>query len=209
MKRKRTIVILLALILLSATTALAQDKTTGSIKGKVRVEGRGAASDVTVSVRQQETEVAHTLTNNKGEFIIRGLQPGTYTLTFRKPGLSLGTLADVEVKAGKTNSLPDHLVLTINEASIARLAGSVFDEGGYSVPGVSVEIARLHPDGTQKKIDGRYTSESGQFNFRLSPDKATYRVTVKPQGAAPQSKDIEIDGAMVYRIAFTITRSPK
>ena len=160
-------------------------------------------------MREKDKEIAHTVTNSKGEFEIRGLAPGSYGLTFRKPGLSVGTLEDVLVKAGKTNDLPDRLILTINEASIAQLAGSVFNEGGYSVPGVRVEVARLAPDGTQKKIDGSYTSESGQFKFRLSPDKATYRVTVKPDGAEAQTKEVEIDGAMVYRIAFTITRPPK
>lgn len=210
MKSKRTnIIILLALIALTATAAFAQDKTTGSIKGKVRVKGQGVAADVSVTVLRKETEVARTITNSKGEFIIKGLQPGAYGLTFRKPGLSLGALDDVEVKAGKTNTLPDRLVLTINEAAIARLAGSVFNEGGYSVPGVRIEIARLSSDGTPKKIDDRITNESGQFVFRLAPDKATYRVTVKPDGAAAQTKDVEIDGAMIYRVAFTITRPPK
>ncbi|MDT5121539.1 MAG: hypothetical protein QOC96_1021 [Acidobacteriota bacterium] len=209
MKRPKTIIAFLVIILLAATTALAQDKTTGSIKGKIRVKGQGTVGDVTVTVRQKETEVAHAVTNSKGEFQIKGLAPGSYGLTFRKPGLSVGTLEDIQVKAGKTIELPDRLILTINEASIARLAGSVFNEGGYSVPGVRIEIARLASDGTQKKIDGRISNESGQFVFRLSPDKATYRVTIKPDGAEPQTKDVEIDGAMVYRVAFTITRPPK
>lgn len=209
MKRLKTIIAFFVLVLIVATTALAQDKSTGSIKGKVRVKGEGLAADVAVILRQKDTEVAHAVTNSKGEFQIKGLAPGSYGLTFRKSGLSVGTLEDVQVKAGKTNELPDRLVLTINEASIARLAGSVFNEGGLSLSGVRIEIARLASDGTQKKIDGRISNESGQFVFRLSPDKATYRVTIKPDGAQPQTKDVEIDGAMVYRVAFTVTRPPK
>lgn len=209
MKSQRIIILLVSLMLLVATSALAQDKATGSIKGKVRVKGQGAASDVAVTLRQKETEIAHTVTNSKGEFIFQGIHPGTYGLTFRKPGLSLGTLDNIEVRAGKTNDLSDHIVLTVSEASIARLAGSVFNEGGYSVPGVRIEITRLSADGSQKRIDQRVSNESGQFVFRLSPDKATYRVTIKPDGAEAQSKDVEIDGASIYRIAFTITRPPK
>jgi hypothetical protein len=209
MKRPKTIIAFLVIILLAATTALAQDKSTGSIKGKIRVKGQGPASEVTVTVRQKDTEVAHTVTNSKGEFEIKGLAPGSYGLTFRKTGLSVGTLEDIQVKAGKTNELPDRLILTINEASIARLSGSVFSENGCSIPGVRIEIARLASDGTTKKIDGRISNESGQFVFRLSPDKATYRVIIKPDGAEPQTKDVEIDGAMVYRVAFTIQRLMK
>jgi Carboxypeptidase regulatory-like domain len=208
MNRPKTIIAFL-IIMLTAATAFAQDATTGGIKGKVRIKGQGPTGDVAVTVRQSDREVAHANTNRKGEFQITGLAPGIYGLTFRKPGLSMGTLEDVRVRAGKTNELPDHLILTVNEASIAKLGGSVFNEGGFSVPNVRVELARLNADGTTKKLDGRLTNESGQFIFRLSPDKATYRVTVKAEGAEAQTKDVEIDGAQVYRIAFTIQRPPK
>ena len=123
--------------------------------------------------------------------------------------MSVGSLEDIKVKAGKTTALPDRLVLTVNEASIARLWSSVFNDGGYSVPNVRIELARVQADGTIRKIDGRLTNETGQAVFRLSPDKATYRLTIRADGAEPQSKDVEIDGAMVYRVAFTIQRAPK
>jgi hypothetical protein len=198
----------LAIIWLIAATALAQDPNTGSIKGKVRVESKETAAGVTVIVRQGEREITQVVTDRKGEFLIRGLAPGSYGLTFRKPGLSVGTLENVEVRAGKTKELPDRLILTPNEASIARLGGSVFNEVGRSVPGVRIELSRLGENGAAKKIDGRVTNESGQFVFRLSPDRAMYRLTVKADGAEAQSKDVEIDGAMVYRVAFTLRRSP-
>lgn len=184
-------------------------RTTGGLKGKVRLENRQAAGDVSVVVRQNGRDIAQVKTNSKGEFVVNGLAPGIYGLTFRKTGLSVGTLEDVTVKAGKTRELPDRLTLTENEASIARLAGSIFNEGGRSVPAVRIELARIQADGVAKKIDGRISNESGQFVFRLSPERGTYRVTIKAEGAEPQSKDVEIDGALVYRIAFTIQRSPE
>ena len=210
MSRPKAIIAFLAAVLLAAPTAFAQDRsaTTGSIKGKVRVESRETASGVTVIVRQGERELAQVVTDRKGEFVIKGLAPGIYGLTFRKTGLSVGTLEKVEVKAGKTRELPDRLILTPNEASIARLSGSVFNAGGFSLSGIRIELARLDADGTPRKLDGRVTNESGQFVFRLSPDKATYRVTAKAEGAEAQSKDVEIDGALVYRVAFTLQRQP-
>src|SRR2546423_10715168 len=132
MKRPKTIIVFLVILLLAATTTLAQDKSTGSIKGKIRVKGQGPASDVTVTVRQKDTEVAHTVTNSKGEFQIKGLAPGSSGLTFCKKGLSVGSLEDVQVKEGMTHELPDRLILTINEATIARLSDSVFSESGCS-----------------------------------------------------------------------------
>ena len=208
MRRSKAIITLLAAILL-ATTVLAQDRTTGGIKGKVRAKGQGPVSGVSVTVRRHEREVASGVTDSKGEFLIKGLAPGMYGLMFRKEGLSVGTLEDIQVKAGKTSALPDRLILTENEAAIARLWSSVFNESGFSVPNARVELGRVEADGTAKKIDGRLTNESGQAIFRLSPSKATYRLTVKVEGKEPQSKDVEIDGAMVYRVAFTIPGQPK
>lgn len=213
MSRTKTIVVALAVVLLAVVAApvasLAQNRTTGSIKGRVRLSNKQDAPGVTVTVRQGDREVAQAVTDEKGAFVVSNLAPGVYGLTFRKPGLSVGTMDGIEVKAGKTKSLPSRLFLTPNEASIARLAGSVFTKEGRSFPGVAVELARVEADGTAKKIDGRLTSESGQFSFRLAPDKATYRVTIKPRGAEPQSKDVEIDGALVYRVAFSVERPPQ
>ncbi|HJS23324.1 MAG TPA: carboxypeptidase-like regulatory domain-containing protein [Pyrinomonadaceae bacterium] len=202
MRFKKTL-FLLATIVATAGISLAQDKSVGAIKGKVRVE-TGTPADVTVVVRRGETEVTRLTTNKNGEFLVARLAPGKYGLTFRKPGLSIGTIEDVEVKAGKTRSLGDRLVLTIDEGSIAFLSGSVFNAAGRSVANAKVELARIQDDGTTKKIDGRITTETGSFKFRLSPEPGKYRVSVKTDGSEPISKDVDIDGAAVYRVALNL-----
>jgi hypothetical protein len=188
--------------------AHAQDKATGTIKGKVRVE-TGSANGVTVVLRQGERELSQVSTDKNGEFTISKLQPGLYGLTFRKPGLSVGAIENVEVKAGKVRSLGDRLVLTIDEGSIAFIRGSVFTAEGRSVPNAKVELARVQEDGTAKKIDGRLTTETGSFVFRLSPEVAKYRVTLKTDNADPISKDVEVDGAAVYRVALSLAAAAK
>lgn len=201
--RFRKTVFVLVVMLFAASIALGQDKSLGSIKGKVRVE-TGTPSGVTVVVRRGETEVTRAETQKNGEFVVSRLTPGKYGLTFRKPGLSVGTIEDVEVKAGKTRSLGDRLILTIDEGSIAFLSGAVFSPDGRSAPGAKVELFRLLEDGSTKKIDSRLTTETGSFKFRLSPDAAKYRVTVKSDGVEPVSKDVEVDGAAVYRVALNL-----
>jgi hypothetical protein len=195
-------------MLAAAAASLAQNKSTGAIKGKVRVE-TGTPAGVTVVVRRGETEVAHVATEKNGEFLVPRLAPGVYGLTFRKAGLSIGTIEDVEVKAGKTRSLGDHLILTIDEGSIAFLSGSVFTAEGRSVPNAKVELSRILEDGSVKKIDGRITTETGSFKFRLSPEPGKYRVSVKTGGDEPISKDVEIDGAAVYRVALSLPAKPQ
>jgi Carboxypeptidase regulatory-like domain len=202
MRFKKTLFVL-AITLVAAGIAVGQDKSLGAIKGKVRVE-TGTPAEVTVVVRRGETEVARSTTNKSGEFLVSRLAPGVYGLTFRKTGLSIGTIEDVEVKAGKTRSLGDRLVLTIDEGSIAFLSGSVFNAAGRSVPNAKVELSRILEDGTTKKIDGRITTETGSFKFRLSPEPGKYRVSVKTEGAEPVTRDVDIDGAAVYRVALNL-----
>jgi len=198
---KPLLVVLITLI--AAAIAVGQDKSLGSIKGKVRVE-TGTPGGVTVVVRHGDKEVTRSTTDKNGDFVVSRLSPGVYGLTFRKPGLSIGSLEDIEVKAGKTRSLGDRLILTIDEGSIAFLSGSVFTAEGRSVANAKVELARILEDGTTKKIDSRVTTETGSFKFRLSPEPGKYRVSVKRDGVEPVTKDVEIDGAAVYRVALSL-----
>ena len=202
MKFKKTLFVV-AMILAGATVSIAQNKTLGAIKGKVRVE-TGTPAGVVVVVRRGETEITRSTTTKDGDFLVSKLTPGIYGLTFRKPGLSIGSIEDVEVKAGKTRSLGDRLILTIDEGSIAFLSGSVFNADGRSVANAKVDLLRILEDGTTRKIDGRVTTETGSFKFRLSPEAGKYRVSVKPDGAEPVTKDVEIDGAAVYRVALNL-----
>jgi hypothetical protein len=202
---KTTFATLLLLIL--SVACLAQDKTTGSIRGKVRVE-QGSPSGVAVILLAGDREVTRAATDKKGEFTIAHVAPGVYGVKFRKPGLSVGSIDGLEVKAGKTRALHD-LILGIDDGSIAFLRGSVFTESGRSVPGVRVELSRILAENSVQKIDARVTGETGEFVFRLSPETAKYRVTLKAEGAQPISKDVEIDSAAVYRVSLTLKPVPK
>ena len=203
MKLNRSVFFLLGVVLL-AGNVFAQDRSTGGLKGKVKVE-TGTPAGVAIVVRQGEREVARGLTDKKGEFLVSRLSPGRYGVTLRKSGLSVGTLENIEVQAGKTRSIGDNLVLAIDEGSIAFIRGSIFSEDGHSVPNVRIELAKIQEDGAVKKIDGRVSNEIGAFVFRLTPDPGKYRVTAKPGGGAePVSKDVEVDGPAVYRIALSI-----
>jgi hypothetical protein len=196
-----------AVLLLLAVACLAQDKTTGAIKGKVRVE-QGSPGGVAVILIQDDREVTRAATDKRGDFVIAHIAPGLYTVTFRKLGLAVGSIANLDVKAGKTRALHD-LVLGIDDGSIAFLRGSVFAESGRSVPGVRVDLVKVIDENSVQKIDARVTGETGEFVFRLSPEKAKYRLTVKADGAQPVSKDVEVDSAAVYRVALTLKPMPK
>src|SRR5262245_5353641 len=190
------------LLLALSVVCFAQDKSTGSIKGKVRVE-KGSPSGVAVTLLQGEREISHATTDKKGDFTISHVNPGTYSVRFRKAGLSVGTIDDVLVKAGQTRTLGDRLYLTIDEGSIVFIRGSVFTEEGRSVPGVRVDLSRVIDENSIQKLDSRITGETGEFVFRLPPDVAKYRVTLKADGTEPVAKDVAVENAAVYRVALT------
>ncbi|HZI18038.1 MAG TPA: carboxypeptidase-like regulatory domain-containing protein [Pyrinomonadaceae bacterium] len=207
----RRALVVITLVALSAAGAAAQRQgaqqpTTGSIKGRVRVQ-QGSAAGVSVVVRAGEREVARAETNKKGEFELTGLAPGSYGLTLRKPGLQVGRMENVEVRAGKTRSLNEGLYLPVDEGSLALLRGAVFDPAGRSLPNAKVELAEVLRGGGLRKIGSRVTNETGSFNFRLPPEAATYRVTVTADRLGTTTKDVEVDGAAVFRVAVTLPPS--
>jgi hypothetical protein len=207
--------LLAALLALSAASASAQKKskkpaaTTGVISGRVRVDAGMSPAGVGVSVRRGEEEIAHASTDAKGEFEIRDIQPGSYGLTLRKPGLQVGKMEGVEVRAGKTVSLKDRLFLPVDEGAIAHLRGSVFRSDGRSLPGAQVELARVEADGSTKKLDSRVSNGTGSFAFRLPPEHARYRVTAKAEGMQPVTEEVNIDGAAIFRVALSLSPASK
>src|SRR5260370_35802406 len=98
------------LLLLLSFVCVAQDKTTGAIKGKVRVE-KGSPAGAAVILRQGDREVTRGTTDKRGEVQIARITPGVYGLTFRKPGRAVGSISNSQGKTRKTRSLCDPLIL--------------------------------------------------------------------------------------------------
>ncbi|PYS41894.1 MAG: hypothetical protein DMF71_10375, partial [Acidobacteria bacterium] len=106
-------------------------------------------------------------------------------------------------------TLGDRLYLAIDEGSIAFIRGSVFTDAGRSVAGVKVELARIVGENSTQKLDSRITGETGEFVFRVPPDVARYRLTLKGDGGQPISRDVEVESAAIYRVALTLKPNPK
>lgn len=185
-----------------ASFVSAQDKTTGVIKGKVRVE-RGSPAGVAVILLQGDNEITRVQSDKKGDFVISRVTPGTYSVRLRKPGLMVGTIDDITVKAGQTRPLGDRLYLSVDPGSQALINVSVFDEGGRSVPDVRVDLAKIISDDRLEKIDTHTTDEAGSFVFRLPPVPAKYRLTIMSNEAEHVSTDVEIDQAARYAVSLT------
>lgn len=183
--------------------------TTGAISGRVRVDAGASASGIGVEVRQGDRRVTETTTNARGEFEVGSLAPGSYGLTLRKAGLQVGRMDGIEVRAGKTVSLKDHLFLKLDEGALALVRGSVFDAAGRSFAGARVELARVEADGSLRKLDSRVANITGSFGFNLPPEPARYRLTARADGMAEATQDVDVDGAAIYRAALTLKPAAK
>jgi hypothetical protein len=188
-------------IIAFSVSAFAQDKTTGAVRGKVRLGNGDSVSGVRVEAQQDEKSIASTRTDGKGEFQLGNLKPGVYDFVFNKEGLTQGTLPRVSVKAGENLKLTK-LVLTADQGKLAVVRGSVFDANGRTVYGAKVEIFKAAGDG--KRVAQIFSSQSGEFTFRLPPAEARYRVAITIDGAERGSKEVEINGAQVYTVAVSL-----
>jgi CRISPR/Cas system type I-B associated protein Csh2 (Cas7 group RAMP superfamily) len=192
---------LFLLIVTFSFTAFSQSKMSGGVRGKVRMTNGDTISGVRVEAQQEEKSVASTRTDGKGEFQLAGLKPGVYDLIFTKEGLAQGTLPRVDVKAGEISKLT-RLVMAVDEGKLAIVRGSVFDANGRSVYGAKVEIFKI--SGGEKKVSQIFSSQSGEFTFRLPPAEARYRVAVTIDGAELSNQELEISGAQVYRVVVSL-----
>jgi uncharacterized surface anchored protein len=192
---------LFLLIIAFSVSVTAQDKKTGGVRGKVRLTNGDSISNVQIEAQQDEKSIASTKTDRKGDFQLAGLKPGVYNFVFTKEGLSQGTLPRVEVKAGEILKLTK-LVMAVDQGRLAIVRGSVFDHNDRTVSGAKIEIFDL--SNNAKKVSQIFSSQSGEFTFRLPPASARYRVAVTIDGAERGSKEIEINGAQIYQVAVSL-----
>ena len=181
----------------------AQAQDTGGVKGKVRTSNGDGIAAATITARQDGEDVKSATADAKGNFVLEGLKPGNYNLLFSANGYGSGVLYNVEIKKKKTNDLGERLILTVDRGTQVIIKGSVFAPDGRSIGGAEIKIERVSSDGSTKKIGSSIASYSGEFTFRFTESAAKYRVTASMKGATA-SKEIEVDGAAIYRLALTL-----
>lgn len=194
--------ILSSLFLILAAGSVFSQGTTGGLKGKVRDTKGKSLSDVTITVRQEGEDLKAVKTDSKGEFKMEGLEAGIYNVVFEKEGFGTGVLYKVEVKRKNIGDLGNRLVMKTDQGTLVIINGSVFNQFGGIIYGAKVEIERVSGDLT-KKVGSSYTSESGEFIFRFPQKADHFRITATAKGISA-SKEVDVQGAAVYRLALTL-----
>jgi len=191
------------LIALCSSLIAVSAQTTGGVKGKVtNIRGQDI-SGATITARLNGKEVRSTKTDKDGEFLLSGLEAGTYNIAFDARGYSTGVKYNVEIQQGKTLDLGDRLILQVDKGTQVIVQGSVYYKDGTSVRDIEVKIERVNADGSVKKLGTLRTNLYGEFAFRQPEGAAKFRMTVKYKGSTV-SKEIEVDSAAVYRLALNL-----
>lgn len=201
MKFLKQSVLFVSLAILFCAVAFGQ--STGGVKGKVRA-GHDGIAGATVTARQKGQDIKTVMTDEKGEFVMDGLESGTYNFAFSKDGYGSGILYNIEVKKNKITELPNRLILATDQGTQVLVKGSVFNQDGVSLYGVKVEIERVSEGGSTKKVGSGYTSRAGEFTFRFPQGAAKFRVTASAKGISA-SKEVSVSEPAIYRLAITLT----
>ncbi len=173
----------------------------GGVKGKVRNQrGQGIANTI-VTARQDGDEIKSVRTNNKGDFELNGLRPGTYNIAFDALGYATGVKFGVRVD-GKTINLGDRLILAVDQGTQVIVRGSVFFREGTSIAGAKIELYDIST-GSARRLGTAYTNVSGDFTFRQPEGASKFKIVASYKGAKGE-KELAIGSAAVYRSAITL-----
>ncbi len=203
--------IALSFIALLLTTTRADG---GQIQGKVKDESGKTLEGVIVkanravtrSLDNQDTNQKEyeTKTNDKGEFVLSGLLPGNYALTFELTGYRSFVTRRFELTAGETFKVPKAIELSREPEAHSLIRGAVLDATGYSLENVSVSVERT--DGKKFKKIEKASVTGGQFAFRVPAETGTYRVIASADGYVTATQEVSVDRNEIRSIVIQLEK---
>ena len=99
-----------------------------------------------------------------------------------------------------------------NDAPYAVVAGSVFRENGFSLPGAAVTLAVKDELGVPKRKMKKLQSASdsrGEFAFRVPPGAATYVVRASLKGFQAVEKEASVSGDERVEVTLVLPAESK
>lgn len=106
-------------------------------------------------------------------------------------------LAAIPVSAAKKKTQPE---------PFATVAGTVFRDPGFAVPGVKVTVEPAQPEknGVKFKKAEAVTNFRGEWAVRVPPVPMQYSVNVKVNGFNEQQKTVAIEGEQRQEVNFVL-----
>ena len=104
--------------LLAAATALSQERF-GELNGTATDPSGAVLSNVSVAVKNRDSgRVISTQTNSTGQYIVRNVDPGSYTVRFELKGFSTLELPQVNILLGQTLRVDAPMTISRSEQSV-------------------------------------------------------------------------------------------
>jgi hypothetical protein len=96
-------------------------------------------------------------------------------------------------------------------AAYALIAGTVFREPGFALPGAQIELTVKDPPGQGKrpKPQRAVSDRRGEFSFRVPASKAEYLLKVKADGYEGEERAVAVGGDERLDVFFTLKPSPR
>ncbi len=185
------------------------------IEGKIRDDNGKPLSGVTVKANRSKIKTLddkeaqapsdyEVKSDDKGNFVFTGLAAGSYALTFEMKGFKTATTRQrIDLTASGFYQAPKPFELR-REDPFSQIRGAVLDTSGYSLPNVSVTIERL--DGKKFKKIEKYSTEGGEFGFRLPSESGKYLITASADGFTTTSKEVSIDSSEIRQVVLQLEK---
>jgi hypothetical protein len=173
---KRVAALLLALS--TASPLAAQGVRTGTLSGTVRAENGDALEGVTITVASPALQGTRSTTSDaNGAYILKGLPPGAYTVTFtqgalkvgeQKAQVRLGETTPLDMRVGSATLAEDVKVTAPSDPLSSAQGGVVYRADDVDLLPVGrdpVSTAALAPGATTNTANSDQVSVSGGFGY--------------------------------------------
>ena len=201
---------ILATILIIAIIVSCGAATTGKLKGSVRFGNASTlflAADLMMQadiiLSQDDKVITGGLTQSGGNYSIKDIPPGIYTISFKRVAFATKVYNNVKIKAGKTTRIYPVLIpdLSVTEpvGSHGFLAGIVSDTSGNKLANVNIQVIV-----GGKEVGKAQSQASGEYTIaNLPPGACTIQVSA--EGYQPQEfVNFNIDGRQTTKLDLTL-----
>src|SRR5437660_6551160 len=188
---------LLAALLIASSIGLAQDSSTGAIRGVIRDPSHALTAGVGISARNVATnELRVTVSDSQGNYLLDFLAPGSYQLSANPRGFKLQPLSPTQIEAGQ---------VAVKELKLIFSSDDVVSVSGEA-PLVETQASAVSSSIPQEAIEGL------PLNGRRFQDLAllTPGVTEDPRSLTSGSNgDLAYAGLRGWHTSFRVDGSDK
>ncbi|MCA0989644.1 carboxypeptidase regulatory-like domain-containing protein [Guptibacillus algicola] len=187
-----------ARILSDIVTTTIDVTSTGGITGIVKNHTNGLPlADVVVELKDGATTIGVTTTNDRGEYSLNEIPPGSYTIEYSKPDF-ITNIQSVNVVSGE---------ITRKDVFLTELPGSIEGTVTNSVGGAIANATVLLIDSAGNVIDEKTTNASGEYSFP-SVKTGSYTIVVSATGFQSAEKGVIVEGNKTSTANFVLEPNP-